>query len=230
MGSLGCPTSTWYQSSTRSTLSATQNHDWQPTGTLTIKNNSTIRHAITQILTPRDLQTNATQFPTSQDLQIRARSSPNHIPSLATRILHPETNRKAHYSPKTCDPNHVSNFEDYHKIKNREHKFHPKKKKNQIHNFKPPNWEQESWQPTLSRRSHQRNDAITQPTTEIITNNYRQHTVTIAPTMPLHGFWDLTHQPRSPPSSSADGHHRRAQPTLRRRLQKCFMLASLLLF
>ena len=93
------------------------------------KTTQQFRHAITQILTPRDLQTNATQFPTSQDLQIRARSSPNHIPSLATRILHPETNRKAHYSPKTCDPNHVSDFEDYHKIKNREHKFHQKKKK-----------------------------------------------------------------------------------------------------
>ena len=82
-----------------------QNHDWQPTAKLTIRNNSTARHAITQILTPRDLQTNTTQFLTSRNLQTRARTSPNHIPPLATRILHPKNNRKAYYFPKTCDPN-----------------------------------------------------------------------------------------------------------------------------
>ncbi|KAF3951065.1 hypothetical protein CMV_023251 [Castanea mollissima] len=62
-----------------------------------------------------------------------------------------------------------------------------------------------------NRRSHQRNDAIAQPAAEIITHSRRRHAVTIAPTMPLHGFRDLTPQLRSPPSSAAASHRRRAQ-------------------
>ena len=68
------------------------------------KNKSTTRHAITQILTPRDLQTKATQFLISWDLQTRIRTNPYYIPLLATPILHPKTNRETHYSFQAYDP------------------------------------------------------------------------------------------------------------------------------
>ena len=193
-----------------------QNHDWQPTATLTIRNNSTARHAITQILTPRDLQTNTTQFLTSQNLQTRARTSLNHIPPLATRILHPKTNRKAYYFPKTCDPNLWSTLRTTTRSETENINSTQKKKKFQIHNFKPPDWEQESWKPTIKRRSP--------PTEWRHRTTHRRYAVTFAPTMPLHGFRDMTHQVRSLPSSAADSHCRWAQPSLRRRLQRCFVL------
>ena len=69
-----------------------------------VENKSATRYAITQILTPRDLQTKATPFLTSRDLQTRARTNSYHIPPLATQILHPKTNKETHYSLQAYDP------------------------------------------------------------------------------------------------------------------------------
>ena len=55
-------------------------------------------------LPPRDLQTKATQVPASRDLQTRTWTNLYHIPALATRILHPKTNKETHYSLQAYDP------------------------------------------------------------------------------------------------------------------------------
>ncbi|KAF3958575.1 hypothetical protein CMV_016536 [Castanea mollissima] len=106
-------------------------------------------------------------------------------------------------------PQSVPDFEDYHQIRNRERSFKKKKFRftTSIHQIS----DRDKRELKANRRSHQRNDAIAQPAAEIITHSRRRHAVTIAPTMPLHGFRDLTPQLLSPPSSATASPRRRAQ-------------------
>ena len=73
------------------------------------------------------LQTKATQFLTSWDLQTRTWTNPYHIPPLTTRIIHPKTNRETHYSLQTCNPHSCPTLG-----------LPPEKEKKKIHNFNPP--------------------------------------------------------------------------------------------
>ena len=153
MGSLGRPTSTWYQSPTRSTLSATKKITTDnPQPYSPSENNSTTRHAIIQIFTPRNLQT-------------RAQTNPSNpcIPRSPTRILHPKANSKAHYSPKTCDPNLCPTLRTTTKSE--------KKKKfrftTSLHQIRSRD-KRELKAHHQSRRSHQQNAAVAQPAADTL--------------------------------------------------------------
>ena len=187
MGNLGCPTSTWNQSPTRSPLSATQN--------------------------PSFFQPQSIQHHREPSLSSQTGKTSSHFDQLygpTTGTTHYEQHSK-YASRDLCNYHKPSRY--YSKIENINS---TKKKKNQTHNFNPPDWEQESWKPTIKCRSP--------PIEWRHRTTHRRYAVTFAPTMPLHGFRDMTHQVRSLPSSAVDSHCRRAQPSLRRRLQRCFVL------
>ena len=103
MGSLGCPTSTWYQSPNPISPFSNQNHDLHPTPTFTINKQINLQTCHYSNTYPTRFANQSNPSPCLRDLQTNP-SNPC-IPRSPTRILHPKANSKAHYSPKTCDPN-----------------------------------------------------------------------------------------------------------------------------